>query len=118
MVMDKKEKLGKILGDTYVEDNPRALEAYGRDHSLFSPGMPGFIIKPANAEEVQKIIQLANEEKIPVIPVSSSIHFHGSTIPKMGGIIMDLRRMDKILNINKDDRLVTIEPGGTWRQFQ
>ena len=100
MDIEIKEKLMKILGDAYVEDNPRVLEAYGRDHSLLSPGMPDLIVSPANAEEVQKIIQLANEEKIPVIPVSSSIHFHGSTIPKMGGMIMDLRRIEKILNIN------------------
>jgi FAD/FMN-containing dehydrogenase len=118
MVMEIKEKLLKILGDPYVEDNPMALEAYSRDHSLLPPGMPDFIVRPANAEEVQKVVQLANEEKIPVIPVSSSIRFHGSTIPKLGGIIMDLSRMDRILNINMEDRLVTIEPGVTWGKLQ
>jgi hypothetical protein len=116
--MDIKEGLLKILGDKHVEDNPKALEAHSRDHSLFPSGMPDFIVKPANAEEVQKIVQLANKQKIPLVPVSSGLHFHGSTIPKMGGIIMDLRRMDKILNINQDDRLVTIEPGVTWSKLQ
>ncbi len=116
--MSIKERLIEIVGGDYVEDTPDALKAYSKDHSLLSPGMPDFIVKPANAEEVQRLIKLANEEVLPIIPVSSRIHFHGSTIPKLGGIIVDLRRMDRILNINVEDRLITIEPGVTWGKLQ
>ena len=52
------------------------------------------------AEEVGKIVTWANEKNIPVVPVSSKVHFYGCSIPKQGGIVVDLSRMDKILEID------------------
>lgn len=117
--MEIKSKLTEIVGPEYVVDDPESLAACSQDNSLItSKGTPDVIVKPCNAEEVQAIIKYANEIKMPVIPSSSAIHFHGSTVPKMGGIVMDLRRMNKILDINLPDRLARIEPGVTWAQIQ
>ncbi|MCA1988248.1 MAG: FAD-binding oxidoreductase, partial [Desulfarculus sp.] len=117
--MELKDKLVGIIGAAQVDDSPATLAAYSRDHSLVDcQGLADAVVWPEDAEQVQKVIQLANELKIPVIPVSSEQHFHGSTLPKMGGIIMDLRRMNRILDVDLPDRLFRIEPGVTWAQAQ
>ncbi len=116
--MDIKEELIKILSSENVSDRPETLTSYSRDMSLSAPGMPNYVAKPENTGEVQKIIKLANEFDIPVVPCSSGIHFYGNTIPNLGGIVLDLRRMNKILNINTNIKMARVEPGVTWGQLQ
>lgn len=112
------QSLREIVGDGNVFDSPKGVEPYSKDYSLTPPGMPEYVVKPKNSKEIQQILRLANEYKTPVIPVSSAMHFYGATIPSQGGIILDLRRMNKILEINQPDRLVRLEPGVTWEQLQ
>lgn len=117
--MDLKEKLLAIVGAGQADDSPAVLAAYARDHSLMTAaGLPDAVVWPQSAEQVQEIVKLANEIKMPVIPVSSQEHFHGSVLPKMGGIVVDMRRMNKVLDIDLPDRLARIEPGVTWGQMQ
>ncbi len=54
---------------------------------------------------------------MPVVPVSSQVHFNGGAIPKQGGIVMDLSKMNKILEIDEDLKKVRIEAGVTWGQL-
>jgi len=116
--MQIKKSLANIVGVDNVTDKTGRLKAYAKDHSLALPRMPSYIVEPENAEQVQGIIKVANECKIPVVPCSSGVHFHGNTIPEEGGIILNLQRMNKILKINERDRIVMIEPGVTWGQLQ
>ena len=91
-----KEELIEIVGAENVYTDAEKLKPYSKDYSLSAPTMPGYVVKPKNKEEIQQILRLANEYKIPVIPVSSAIHFYGATIPSLGGIVLDLRRMNQI----------------------
>jgi len=117
--MQIKAKLAEIVGKEHVDATRKVLLPYSKDHSLLEcNGLADVVVWPDNADQVHKIVQLANEIKMPVIPVSSEQHFHGSTLPKMGGIIMDLKRMNRILDYDVPDRLVRIEPGVTWGQLQ
>ena len=113
-----KEKLVEILGEGYVSDSDEQLEAFSGDNSLTRPRKPNYLARPENTEQVQKVIMLAGENRIPVIPCSSGVHFNGCTVPKQGGIILDLRRMNKILKVDDLNRRVWIEPGVTWQQLQ
>ena len=116
--MSIKEKLIRIVGHGSVFDDAERLKQYSKDYSLSAPGMPSYVAQPSNAEEVQKIVKLANASKVPVIPCSSGIHFDGNTIPVEGGIVLDLRRMNRILAIDERNRMARIEPGVTWEQLQ
>jgi FAD/FMN-containing dehydrogenase len=113
-----KEELKLIVGAEYVFDNAEKLEWYAKDHSLEKPITPSYVAQPHSAEEVQGIVKLANRTKLPVYPCSSGIHFFGNSIPKMGGLVIDLRRMNKIKRINTRDRIAMVEPGVTWSQLQ
>lgn len=112
--MNIKDRLKKIVGPENYFDTPKILEAYSKDHSIVPPGMPNYVVKVKTAEEVQQILELANETLTPVIPVSSQVHFNGGAIPRQGGIIIDLSGMSQILEIDKKNRRARIEVGATW----
>ena len=116
--MQIKEELAQIVGVRNVSDDPEALGAYARDCSLSTPRAPNYIARPKNTAEVQSVLKLAGETGMPVVPCSSGIHFYGNTIPNLGGIILDLRRMNKILDIDMANKMVMVEPGVTWGQLQ
>lgn len=115
--MSVKERLQEIVGAENFSDQPEALMAYSSDLSLEVPGMPNYVVKPKKAEEISQIITLANENLIPVVPSSSQVHFYGATIPRQGGIVMDLSRMNQILEVDLMNRKVRIEAGVTWGQL-
>jgi len=112
-----KDALSKIVGKENVSDTAGDLALYSRDLSLLPAGSPNIVVWPGSDVEVGEVVKYANDNNIPVIPVSSRTHVYGSTIPKQGGIVVDLRRMNKILEINKADRLVRFEAGVTWKQL-
>jgi hypothetical protein len=113
-----KEDLMHMVGAENVFDESEKLEWYAKDHSLETPVKPSYVVEPQNAAEIQEIVKLANRIKLPLYPCSSGIHFYGNAIPRMGGLIVDLRRMNKIKRINTRDRIVMVEPGVTWGQLQ
>jgi FAD/FMN-containing dehydrogenase len=115
--MSAREKLLEIVGAKNFSDDPEVLKKYSSDFSLEPSGAANYLVKPKDAQEVQKIIKFANEQLMPVVPVSSQVHFYGATIPKQGGIILDISRMDHILEIDEPNRRVRIEAGVTWEQL-
>ncbi len=52
-----------------------------------------------------------------MVPVSSAVHFYGATIPKQGGIVLDLSRMNQVLEIDELNQRVRMEAGVTWEQL-
>jgi len=112
-----KNELAKFVDKEYVSDSMEDRVRYSWDFSLLSPGVPDAVVWPANSEEVSKIVKWCNEKEVPIIPVSSRVHFYGCTIPKEGGIVIDLARMNRILEIDTDNRLVRFEAGVTWSQL-
>lgn len=115
--MDIKAKLSGIVGERHFSDDPKDLQAYATDFSYTPAGMPNYVVKPASSEEVSAVIKICNENNIPVVPCSSRVHFYGATIPKEGGLMLDLSRMDKIFEIDTDNRRVRFGAGVTWKRL-
>ncbi|MGD9116014.1 MAG: FAD-binding oxidoreductase [Dehalococcoidia bacterium] len=115
--MNRRDKLVEIVGVENFTDDPKALETYAKDYSLEPAGAPEYAVKPKDTQEVQKVIQFANEHSLPVVPVSSWVHFNGAAVPKKGGIILDLTRMNNIFEVDDFNRRVRVEPGVTWEQL-
>jgi glycolate oxidase len=107
----------KIVGPENVSNEPYSLECYARDSTTNKPSLPDYIAMATTVEQIQGLVRLANKEKIPVIPAVGMSNTGGLTIPVEGGIILDLHKMDKIIEINRDIDYAIVEPGVTIGQI-
>jgi glycolate oxidase subunit GlcD len=110
MVMDYIERLKEIVGAENVRDDLVERQAYSRDMSVHV-GVPDVIVFAHSTEQVSKIMALANEQKIPVIPRGSGSSVTGAVLAPTGGIVLDVSRMDRIKEINREDGYAVVEPG-------
>jgi len=101
-----------IVGEKGVSNAPEELWFYSRDPGVLAPHQPDYVVAPKSTEQVQKIVQLACREKIPVVPMGNGMSLAGLVIPLKGGIVLDMKRMNKILEVNAVARYAVVE-GGT-----
>ncbi|HID26169.1 MAG TPA: FAD-binding protein [Thermoplasmata archaeon] len=104
------KKLKEIVGENNVSDDVADLYVYGSDASVHH-AIPTVVVRPKTVEEVQRIMRYANRNKIPVVPRGAGSSTSGHTVPIDGGIILDMKRMNRILEIRPEDMLVRVEPG-------
>jgi len=102
--------LKEIVGEDNVRDNQADLYVYGSDSSVHE-ALPQAIVRPQNTEQVQAIMRYVNGEKIPIIPRGSGSGMCGQVVPVNGGIIMDMKGLNRILEINPPDGYCRVEPG-------
>jgi len=117
--MIKEEKLANIVGAANVTRKPAVLDEYAADMSFVNELKPACVIKPKNAGDIQKIVNLANKTLTPLVPVSSGPpHFRGDTVPGTGGaVIVDLSKMKKIIRVDRFHRVAMVEPGVTFGEL-
>jgi len=72
---------------------------------------PDFVVHPASTDEVAKILKIANTYHIPVTPWGGGSGSQGGALPVYGGIILDMKRMNKVLEIDSRTLSVTCETG-------
>ena len=68
--------------------------------------------RPGSAEEVAQIAALATREGIPLVPYGGGTGVMGGVLPVKGGIVVDLKRLNRVLEISPRDMTATVEPGG------
>jgi len=108
------EELKKIVGtNNVIYDDPDALEAYSHDEvaEKHYAHMPEAVVKPSSAEEIARIMKLANKYKIPITPRGAGSGLSGGAVPVYGGIVLSVERMNRILEIDKENLVVVVEPG-------
>jgi FAD/FMN-containing dehydrogenase len=99
------DRLAAIVG----KDNIITDQAEMREYS----GNPACVVKPAKTEQVQKIVQLANEHRVSIVPLSSGLpRLRGQSSAKgEDTVVIDLRRMNRILRVDSKNRVTMVEPG-------
>jgi len=102
--------LESIVGKENVSNHPAIRYVYGADASVHQ-SMPDVVVQPRTIEHVQEIMRYANAELIPVIPRGAGSGMSGHTVPIDGGIILDMKRMNRILEIRPEDMYCRVEPG-------
>lgn len=103
-------RLIDIVGKNNLKTDPSDLYVYGSDSSVHH-AMPWAIVKPETTSQIQKLLQYANEKLIPVIARGGGSGMCGQTVPIQGGIILDMKGMNKILEINLKDVYCRVQPG-------
>ena len=109
--------LKKIVGDKDVSTAKADLICYSYDATQ-QKFLPDAVVHPATTDEISRIMRLANADNFPVFPRGAGSGFSGGSLPTRGGIVLTTERMDKILSIDEDNLVATVEPGVVTEQFQ
>ena len=105
-----KDALIDIVGSENYTESLIDLVSFSYDSSGLSQ-RPEAAIWIQNTDQVAAVLKLANDHKVPVTPRGAGTALTGSAVPRKGGIVMDMSRMNAILNISIEDRQVVVQPG-------
>jgi len=120
------EMLKEVVGEGSVSDTELERLIYSGDPSVLpqyhyrwkGKYLADFAVRVENENEIQGILKIARENNIPVIPRGGASSCMSSSSPSRGGISLDIKPMNKILEINKDGMFVRIEPGVTFERLE
>ena len=80
--------------------------------------LPDFVVRPGSAEEVSKVLKIANYYKIPVQTWGGGSGSQGGALPLAGGILLEIKRMDKLINLDVKNGIVTCETGMIFQTLE
>jgi glycolate oxidase len=106
-----------IVDHEHVSQLPEELFVYSYDLGTAEPRRPDYVAAPRTPEQIQQILRLANDKKIPVVPLGGGLSLAGLAVPLRGGIVIDLKRMDGILEVNEAGRYALLECGVSQGQL-
>ena len=104
--------MAAALGPAFVLCGPSDVLAYEYDASNITAS-PDLVVLPGDAEEVATVLQVAGRYHAPVVARGAGTGIAGGALPVVGGVVVALTRMDRIVAIDVDDRLAVVEPGVT-----
>lgn len=87
------------------------------DHGILPP-QADIIVRPGSTEEVAKVLKIANYYSLPVFTWGGGSGSQGGALPVAGGIILDTKRMNRVLDFNENSMTVTVETGMIFQQLE
>jgi glycolate oxidase len=107
------EELKRIVGSKNVFSDAEKMEAYSHDETNAAEygHMPEVVVTPTTVEEISQIVKLANRELIPITPRGAGSGLSGGAIPIFGGILLSVEKMNKVLDIDYGNMMITAETG-------
>lgn len=117
MTAQIKAELRAIVGEGYVHDAPSEIVAYSYD-GTFQQRRPDLAVSPACTDEVAAVVKVAAREGLPIVARGASSGLAGGTIAEQGGIILNLARMDRIVEIDTANVCAVVEAGAITLQLQ
>ena len=114
------KSLTRVLGQGSVSAREDDLERYSTDAltplrafraSATLECTADVVVVPRSVEQVVEVVKLASMYKVPIVPYGGGTGVMGAALPVRGGIVMDLKGLNKVLDINTVDRTVLVEAG-------
>ena len=112
-----KRELIDIVGEDSFTEAKIDMVSYTYD-AMGYKGRPDAAVWVTTSGQISRVMELATREKVPVTPRAAGTGIAGMTVPNRGGIVMDLLRMNRILEINVEDRVCVVEPGVVYADLQ
>ena len=104
-------KISAIVGEKYVSIDESILQAHGHDETENLLFLPEVVAFPANTAEVSALLRLCNEASVPVTVRGAGTGLAGGALPVCGGLVLSMKRFDKILEIDARNFQARVEPG-------
>lgn len=105
------EYFKSICGEQHVSNNMEQLEDAASDETEDLKFLPEVVIKPDTAKEISRIIAYCNENKITVTPRGAGTGLSGGALAIHGGVVLDMKRMNKVVTFDEKNFQVTVESG-------
>ena len=124
---DVEASLSSALGAGAVLTAPDELEAYAAD--TYWPALaakaagtplarPDAVVRPRTEEEVAAVLEIADEHRVPVVPWGGGSGTQGGALAIHGGIVIDLRSLDKVIEVDEASMTVTVQAGKNGRELE
>jgi len=111
-------ELKRLLGGDRVRSEPEDLLAYSSDATrYYAQGKPDAVVQAESVDDVSKLLKYANQHRVPVTPRGAGSGLSGGSTPIKGGIVLDMKRMNKILEISKGNMTARAESGVVLANF-
>ncbi|MCK4757325.1 MAG: FAD-binding oxidoreductase [Thermoplasmata archaeon] len=117
------ESLVKIVGPNRVKITETEKILYSHDLAplpkevgLAFNTMPDAVVRPKNAEEVSRIVQVAIKHDIPIVPRGAATWGFGGAIPSQGGIVVDISSMNRVIHVDQENLEIVVEAGAVWKK--
>ena len=112
MALDRKfeKRLRRIVGGRNVLTLPEQLAVYGYDASL-DRGEPDAVVLVESTEQVAEIVRLARESGVPYVARGSGTSLSGGPVPVRGGLVIEMARMNRVVEVDPRDRSAIVEAG-------
>jgi glycolate oxidase len=104
-------ELNAIVGDRGVVSSPEGRLTYEADMHVFHKGIPDVVALPETALQVAAIVRLCRREHVPVVPRGSGTGLIGGAMAPLGGVMIGMNRMNRILDLDLPNRCATVQPG-------
>ncbi|NLF10625.1 MAG: FAD-binding protein [Anaerolineaceae bacterium] len=105
------EALCQIAGAENVLVDGEALERYSHDETVGLWAQPEAVVRATSTEQVSRVLRLAQRERVPVTPRGAGYGLSGGAVAVQGGIVLSTEKMNRILEIDQKNLMVTVEPG-------
>ena len=112
------QQLKEIVGEKYIATDSETRENYGHDETERLLYLPNVVVKPETAQEISQIMVLCNRDKIPVTPRGAGTGLSGGALPNLGGVLISMERLNRIIQIDERNLQVTTEPGVITEELQ
>lgn len=111
------EKIINIVGEDNVSvaQSERILHSYDATQNSF---LPDIVVYAQCTRDVSEVVKLAAETNTPILPRGAASGFTGGSLPVQGGIVLVLTQMDKVIEIDTDNLIATVEPGVVTADLQ
>ncbi|MCL4235380.1 MAG: FAD-binding oxidoreductase [Deltaproteobacteria bacterium] len=120
-------RLREIFGADRISHSPAVSTVYARDLAADAewnlragrwPERPDFVVWPETAEEISRLVRLANDWKIPIVPYGGGTGIRGGVRAVGGGIVCDMKRMNRLVWLDETALIVAVQAGITGTQLE
>ncbi|AWM14406.1 FAD-binding oxidoreductase [Flavobacterium sediminis] len=103
-------ELTQIVGENFIFTDFETRKKYGYDETEDYNFPPHVVVKPENTAQISAVVQLANQYKIPVVPIGGRTGLSGGALSIHGGIALSTERLNSIVAIDEKNLQVITEP--------
>lgn len=116
-------ELAAKLGSSFTQD-PQICRSYNHDLGEMSAVLlglfkrtPGAVALPRTAQQVSDCLSVAHKHRVPVTVRAQASSGYGGTMPTVGGLLVDVSRMNKVISVDEEHRTCDVEPGVVWKDL-